>query len=319
MESLPYLLKRSDKGRGQDSRGYEACNYRWKVDRNTVSYTLYSMFPLWRGVVFKKAWNPFDYFSELHWQRTRGGDVTERKNRWDMALFPILGTIHCWDPGFPSKCSPRLWQLWRSKEDLLLCVKLHVIYYWKQEYVWEQAVISSRRSKELSDPWTLNWNLLNLFCVLTFPNCDCSPTQKMAIINLPAVKQSLQCGRRALWCPSSRYSHNALHCLAKAPSFSFQCIPCYLPLEFDCCAAAHSHTTAAAWGENDVWLQICKVTIQDYSWDDLERDAQAKEQEFSGIKAWLGFHLLAGVKFPCMLSLLLSVTLPRSQRVCNCL
>lgn len=45
---------------------------------------------------------------------------------------------------------------------------------------------------------------------------------------------------------------------------------------------------------------------------------KAKKQEFSGIKACPGFHLLAGVKFPvCYLCFL--VTLPRYQRVCNCL
>lgn len=133
-------------------------------------------------------------------------------------FFPILGTIHCWDPSFPSKCSPSLWQLWRGKEDLLPCIKLHRIYYWKEEPFWEQAVISSSRSKGLSDPWTLNWNLLKLFCMLAFPHSDCSPVLKMAIIKLPAVKQSMLLKvKNVAGGPCDVHIHiNALHCLAKA-------------------------------------------------------------------------------------------------------
>lgn len=115
---------------------------------------------------------------------------TKKKQMRD-GIFSYSGTIHFWDPRFASKCSPRLQQVWRGKEDFLLCVMLHRVYYWKKEYVWEQAVIFSSRSKGLSDPWTLNWNLQKLFCMLAFPHWDCSPVLKMAIKKLPAVKQSL--------------------------------------------------------------------------------------------------------------------------------
>lgn len=54
-----------------------------------------------------------------------------------------------------------------------------------------------------------------------FPHCDCSPVLKMAMIKLPAVKQSLLLKVKNVAggpcdVPSSRHPHNALHCLAKA-------------------------------------------------------------------------------------------------------
>lgn len=184
--------------------------------------------------------------------------------RWHSFLFWGLSTAGILV--FPAKeesLFPRQWQLRRDKEDLLLCVKLHIVYYWKQEYAWVETVISSSKSKGLSDPWTLNWNLLKLFCMPSFPHCDCSFIPKMAIIKLLAVKQFLllkvkNVSGEPCDVHSSRHSHNALHCSAMAHPSPFNASHATYPWNSTAVQQPTATPTAAVWGEKHVWLQIRK-------------------------------------------------------------